>query len=211
MIRVLAPLFAICALCVPVLCAVAGDAVFSQDFAKVDAVPDDLMQLSGEYAIADDGGNKVLSLNPIPLDTYGFLFGPTAKEGLAVRARAKSAIKGRQAPSFGFGLGGVTGHILRYAGAKKQLELVRDEAVLASAPYEWKSDTWLWFHLQVRKDGAVWQIEGKAWADGAAEPAAWQIAFKDEKAPVSGRPSCWGMPYSGKAILYDDLVVTKLP
>lgn len=201
----------ILSLLLPALCAVAGDAVFTQDFAKAEAVPDDLMQLSGEYAIADDGGNKVLSLNPIPLDTYGFLFGPTGKEGFAVRARAKSAIKGRLAPSFGFGLGGVTGHILRYAGAKKQLELVRDEAVLASVPIEWKSDTWLWFHLQVRKDGAAWQVEGKAWADGAAEPAAWQIAFKDEKAPVSGRPSCWGMPYSGKPIVFDDLTVTKLP
>ncbi len=201
----------ILSLLLPALCAVAGDAVFTQDFAKVDAVPDDLMQLSGEYALADEAGNKVLSLNPIPLDTYGFLFGPTAKENLAVRARAKSAIKGRLAPSFGFGLGGVTGHILRYAGAKKQLELVRDEAVLASVPIEWKSDTWLWFHLQVRKDGAVWMVEGKAWADGAAEPTAWQIAFKDEKSPVSGRPSCWGMPYSGKAIVYDDLTVTKLP
>ena len=54
MIRILAPLFAICALCVPVLCAVAGDTVFSQDFAKVDAVPDDLMVLSGEYAKMQD-------------------------------------------------------------------------------------------------------------------------------------------------------------
>ena len=211
MIRILAPLFAICALCVPVLCAVAGDTVFSQDFAKVDAVPDDLMVLSGEYAIADDGGNKVLSLNPVPLDTYSFLFGPMAKEGLVVRGRAKSATKGRQAPSFGYGLGGVTGHVLRYAGAKKQLELVRDDVVLASAPCEWKSDIWLWFQLQVRKDGAVWQIEGKAWTDGTAEPAAWMITHRDEKAPVSGRASCWGMPYSGKAIVYDDLTVIKLP
>ena len=198
-------------LSLPLLAAIAGDVVFTQDFTKLDAVPDELMVLSGEYAIADDGGNKVLSLNPVPLDTYSFLFGPTAKEGLIVRGRAKSATKGRLAPSFGFGLGGVTGHILRYAGAKKQLELVRDDVVLANVPCEWKSDTWLWFHMQVRKDGAVWKIEGKAWTDGTAEPAVWQITFTDEKSPVSGRASCWGMPYSGKAILFDDLTVSKLP
>jgi hypothetical protein len=191
--------------------ALAAEPVFSQDFSKVEAVPDELMVLSGELKIIDDGGNKVLALEPVPLDTYSFLFGPTAKEGLVVRARIKSAIKGRLAPTFGVGLGGVTGHVLRLAGTKKQLELVRDETVLASAASEWKSDTWLWFHLQVRPVDGAWMVEGKTWADGTPEPTAWQISFKEEKAPVSGRPSAWGMPYSGKPILFDDLTVTKLP
>ncbi len=189
----------------------AADPVFAQDFAKVDAVPDSLMVLNGEFSITDDGGNKTLLLNPVPLDTYSFLFGPTAKEGLIVRARIKSATKGRQAPTFGVGLGGVTGHVLRMAGTKKQVELVRDDVVLASAPSEWKTDTWLWFHLQVRPADGAWMIEGKTWADGTPEPKEWQISFKDEKAPVAGRPSAWGMPYSGKPVLFDDLTVTKLP
>ena len=191
--------------------AIAAEPVFSQDFSHVEAVPDELMVLNGELKIIDDGGNKVLSLEPVPLDTYSFLFGPTAKEGLAVRARIKSATKGRLAPSFGVGLGGVTGHVLRLAGTKKQLEFVRDEMVLASAPSEWKSDTWLWFHLQVRPVDGAWMVEGKTWADGTPEPTVWQISFKEEKAPVSGRPSAWGMPYSGKPILFDDLTVMKLP
>ncbi len=201
----LLPLFAVAA-AVP-----AADPVFAQDFAKATEVPSDLMVLNGEFKISADAGNQVLELNPVPLDTYSFLFGPTAKDGQAVRARIKAASKGRQAPTFGVGLGGVTGHVLRLAGAKKQIELVRDEGVLASAPSDWKSDTWLWFHLQVRAADGKWIIEGKTWSDGAPEPKDWQISFTDDKAPVGGRASAWGMPYGGKPVLFDDLSVTKLP
>ena len=203
--------FSLCMFISAVASAIAAEPVFTQDFAKLDAVPDTLMVLNGEFSIADDGGNKALMLNPVPLDTDSFLFGPTAKDGLVVRARIKSATKGRQAPTFGVGLGGVTGHVLRMAGAKKQIELVRDDVVLASAPSEWKSDTWLWFHLQVRPVDGAWMVEGRTWADATPEPKDWQISFKDEKPPVAGRPSAWGMPYSGKPVLFDDLTVTKLP
>ena len=189
----------------------AAEPVFHQDFTKIEAVPDELMVLNGEFTIVDDGGNKVLALNPAPLDTDSCLFGPTAKDGLAVRLRVKSATKGRQAPAFGAGLGGVTGYVLRYAGAKKSIELVRDDAVLATAAIEWKSDTWMYFHLQVRKAAEGWMVEGKAWDEGAVEPAEWLISYKADKEPLAGRASCWGMPYSGKPILYDDLTVQKLP
>lgn len=191
----------------------AADPVFAQDFAKAAEVPDDFMVLAGEFKVLEEASNKVLELNPVPLDTYSFLFGPTIKkdENFAVRARLKSATKGRQAPTFGVGLGGVTGHVLRLAGTKKQVELVRDEVALASAPSDWKTDTWLWFHLQVRAEGGKWIVEGKTWSDGTPEPKEWQISYTDEKSPVSGRASAWGMPYSGKPVFFDDLSVTKLP
>ena len=204
-------------LCLPLLAVSAvvsaADPVFAQDFAKATEVPEDFMVLAGEFKVLEEAGNKVLELNPVPLDTYSFLFGPTAKkeENFAVRARLKSATKGRQAPTFGVGLGGVTGHVLRLAGTKKQVELVRDEVALASAPSDWKTDTWLWFHLQVRAEGGKWIVEGKTWSDGTPEPKEWQISYTDEKSPVSGRASAWGMPYSGKAVFFDDLSVTKLP
>lgn len=189
----------------------AAEPVFAQDFSKATDVPEDFMVLNGEFKVVDEAGNKMLELNPVPLDTYSFLFGPTGKEGFIVRARLKSATKGRQAPTFGVGLGGVTGHVLRLAGTKKQIELVRDEAVLASAPSEWKTDTWLWFHLQVRPEGGKWIVEGKTWSDGTPEPKDWQISHTEQKAPVSGRASAWGMPYAGKPVFFDDLTVTKLP
>jgi hypothetical protein len=195
------------------IAAPAAEPVFKQDFAAATEVPADFMVLNGEFKVIDEAGNKVLELNPVPLDTYSFLFGPTAKkdENFAVRARLKSATKGRQAPTFGIGLGGVTGHVLRLAGAKKQIELVRDEVALASAPSDWKTDTWLWFHLQVRAEGGKWVVEGKTWSDGTPEPTEWQIKHVEEKAPVAGRPSAWGMPYAGKPVFFDDLTVTKLP
>lgn len=189
----------------------AAEPVFKQDFSMATDVPEDFMVLNGEFKVVDDAGNKVLELDPVPLDTYSYLFGPTGREGFAVRARIKSATKGRLAPTFGVGLGGVTGHVLRMAGTKKQVELVRDEIALASVPSEWKTDTWLWFHLQVRPEGGKWIVEGKTWSDGTPEPQEWHISHTEEKQPVSGRPSAWGMPYSGKPVFFDDLSVIKLP
>jgi len=195
----------------PRLAADEAKPLFAEDFAKAAEVPDTLMVLNGEFSIASDGDNKALAVAPSPLDTFNFLFGPTTSAGTAVRARIKGASKGRQSPTFGIGSNGVSGYVLRIAGAKGALELVHDDAVLASAPFAWKSDTWTRFHLQVRKaeDGS-WAVEGKAWADGAEEPKAWAVTAKEDKEPVAGRASCWAIPYSGKPILFDDLAVLPL-
>ena len=55
-----------------------------------------------------------------------------------------------------------------------------------------------------------WQVEGKVWAEGTPEPAAWQINFTETTAPTPGRPSIWGLPFSGTAIQFDDLAVTAV-
>ena len=102
-------------------------------------------------------------------------------------------------------------HTLPSLSAKKALELVKGEEPKTSVPFEWKSGAWTMLRLQVRKakDGA-WKIEGKAWPQTGKEPAAWLITFDEKDAPVSGRPSIWGNPFSGTPIQFDDLVVTAV-
>jgi hypothetical protein len=184
--------------------------LYVQDFNALKEVPEDIMQLNGEFTLVADGAGKAMAVTPTPLDTYNCLFGPPTKDGVQARARIQGASKGRQSPTFGIGLNGVSGFVLRLATGKKQVELTRDDEVLASQPYPWKSDSWTRFALQVRATGATWTVEGKVWPDGAAEPAAWLVTTTVDKAPSPGRASLWGVPYGGKPILFDDLMVVPV-
>ena len=188
-------------------------ALYSNGFDKAEPgkVPDDLMVLEGGFAVREEGGNKFLELPGAPLDTFGLLFGPTETENISASARFYGTGKGRRFPTFAIGLNGVSGYKLQMSPAKKALELLKGEnEVLASVPYTWDSGTWTRMRLQVRKTGeGQWQIEGKAWKDGSAEPAKWIIGHTIDMAPVAGRAGIWGTPYSGTPIRFDDLVVSK--
>jgi len=127
-------------------------------------------------------------------------------------ARVFGTGKGRRAPTFAIGLGGVSGYKLQVAPGKKLIELVKGEnEVLASAPYRWDSGSWTLLHLQVlkAKDGE-WKIEGKAWLQGTPEPKDWTVSHAAKLAPLPGRAGLWGSPYSETPIRFDDLQVLRV-
>lgn len=191
----------------------AAKAIYSQDFEQtdVDKVPDGILVLDGGFAVKQAGGGKVLELPGDPLETFGILFGPTEKEGLCVQARILGTGKGRRFPVLAVGLSGVGGYKLQVTPAKKALEIYKGEDVKATAPFDWQSGKWALFKFQVRPAKAgEWQVEGKVWAEGTPEPVAWQINFTETTAPTPGRPSIWGLPFSGTAIQFDDLTVTAV-
>jgi hypothetical protein len=185
--------------------------LFEADFEKVPAgdLPDGFLVIDGGFSIKEADGNKLIELPGDPLDTFGVMFGPSQKDGLAVSARMKSATKGRRAPAFGVSLSGAGGYRLQYSGNKRALEIFKADESQTSVPFNWESGTWLRLKLQVRKlaDGK-WIAEGKAWKDGTAEPAEWLIKLEIGEEPPSGRPAIWGNPFSGEAIQFDDLKVT---
>jgi len=184
--------------------------LYNQDFEEIETgeYPLDFLVLDGEFAVQEQEDNRFLELPASPLGSFGTLFGPTEKEGIAVTARIWSRSKKRLQPRFGVGLNGVTGYKLWLSPGKRSVELAKDDKVIATAPYEWKSGTWTRFHLQVRRKGeGEWKVEGKVWPDGEKEPADWSVSAKLEKAPVNGRPSLWGAPYSDRPIRFDDLSV----
>ena len=191
----------------------ADNVLFKSDFesAKADSVPEELMILAGQFSVKEIGGNKALELPGTPLEDFGALFGPAESDGVAVRARVRSESTKRLAPRFGVGLSGVAGYRLLVSTGQNVLQLLKDQQVVASAPFEWKPGTWTSLHLQVRKiSEGVWIIEGRAWADGTPEPKDWSISFEVSEAPPAGKASIWGAPYSGKPILFDDLSVISL-
>jgi hypothetical protein len=197
------------------LAALAGDAkpIYTNDFEKaaLDSVPDDMLVIDGGFAVKEEGGNKFLELPGAPVDSYGILFGPTQADGVSVSARIHSTGKGRRYSTFGVGLGGVSGYRFQLSPAKKSVELMHNDNLVASVPYEWTSDTWTSLRLQVRKvKEGQWKIEGKAWKHGSKEPGDWTLTADEKEAPVAGRASIWGMPFSGTPIRYDDLALSAI-
>ncbi len=191
----------------------AESVLYQNNFEKEETgkVPADFMVLDGGFVVKEDAGNKFLELPGAPLDSFAVQFGPTESTNLSVSARIYATAKGRRFPTFGVGLDGVAGYKLQVAPGKKLLELLKDQKVLASIPYDWKSGEWLSFRLQVRQTGAsAWKIEGKVWPLANSEPSAWLVSADEAEEPLSGRPSLLGSPFSGTPIWYDDLLVKKL-
>ncbi len=190
----------------------AAKAVYSQNFdqAELDKVPEGMLVLDGGFAVKAAASGKALELPGDPLETFGVLFGPSEKDGLCVQARILGTGKGRRFPVLAVGLNGVGGYKLQITPAKKALEIYKGEDVKASVPFDWQSGKWATLKFQLRPSGKAgeWLAEGKVWVEGAPEPAAWQITFTETAEPAPGRPSIWGLPFSGTPIQFDDLVVT---
>ncbi len=193
----------------------ANEPLFTCDFSKLPAgpLPESFMVMQGEFAVKDLGTNKVMELPGAPVDSFSVLFGPVTNANIAVEARVFSTAKGRRMPMFGVGLGGVAGYKLQIAPGKKMAELLVSETqVVASAPFNWESGTWLQARLQIRKSGdAAWRVEAKAWKAGEAEPKDWLITVDAKEEPVSGQASVLGSPFSGTPIWVDDLKVSAAP
>jgi hypothetical protein len=192
----------------------ADKVLFNNDFesADADSVPEELMVLAGQFSVKEIDGNKAVELPGAPLEDFGALFGPAESEGVAVRARIRSESSKRLVPRFGVGLSGVSGYRLLVSPGQNALQLLEDQQVVVSSPFDWKPGTWTSLHLQVRKvSEGKWIIEGRVWADGTPEPKDWPISFEVSEAPPAGKASIWGAPYSGKPIFFDDLSVISLP
>ena len=187
---------------------------YENDFekAEVGKVPEDLLVLNGAFAVQQTNGNKFLEMPGAPLDDYSLIFGPTESAGIMVSARIQATRQGRRFPAFAIGLNGAGGYELQVAPARKSLELLKGEAVLARVPYPWESDTWTRLKLQVRKVGdGVWKVEGKAWKHGTSSPSDWTITWTDTETPKPGRASLWGCPFADTPIRFDDLSVERTP
>jgi len=188
-------------------------ALYENNFEKAEAgkLPGDFMALAGDFTVKRDGSNQVLELPGSPLDSFAVQFGPTETADVAVEARIFSTAKGRRAPTFGVGLGGVAGYKLQIAPGKKSLELLKDLEMKVSLAFDWQSGSWTHLRLQILKvNAAAWKIEGKAWPDGGVEPKDWMVVADETQEPVSGRASVLGSPLAGTPIWFDDLSVERV-
>lgn len=185
---------------------------YTNDFEKteVGSVPDEVMVLAGDFTVQSDGTNHFLELPGAPLDSFAVQFGPGGKE-MAVEAQVFATSRGRRMPTFGVGLGGVSGWKLQVSPAKNAIELLKDQDSKATTEYAWKSGEWLRVKLRVSATAEeAWKIEGKVWPVGKPESEAITISHLDKESPVSGRASILASPFSGTPIRFDNLVVEPL-
>ena len=180
--------------------------------AEVGKAPAEMMVLLGDFTVKEEAGNRFLELPGAPVDSYAVLFGPAQDDKVTATARVYTTAKDRRFTTFGLGLNGQSGYRIQVSPSKKTLELGKTESVQASVPYEWKSGEWT--HLALRivkvKDGQ-WRIDGKAWAEGQPEPAAWMIGLDDAEKPHSGRAGIYASPYAGTDVRFDDLRIESTP
>jgi hypothetical protein len=171
--------------------------------------PEDLLILAGSFQIKAVEGNKVLALDPNPLDTFGALFGPAERDAYTVSARILASNTGKRFPEFGVAALGPNGYKLWVMPATGQLQLKVADELLTHVPFEWKGGAWTRLKLSLSKsaDGKV-KLAAKAWADGAEEPKEWTITGQHEQAPKPGRAVIWAVPYGGTVTYFDDLMVT---
>ena len=181
-------------------CAVAETKVLYEnnfETAEVGKLPQDptMMVLDGNFAVRQDGTNRVLELPGSPLESYGVLFGSPQKDGVAVIARVLGTGKGRRFPTFAVGLNGAAGWRLQVSPGKKQLELFRGDTRKEGVPYEWQSGKWTHLRLQMRKvkDGE-WKVEGRAWPAGSPEPGDWSISCSETEEPRAGKAAAFAAP-----------------
>lgn len=187
-----------------------AEPLFSEDFSGITPgdVPGTFLILGGDYAVREEGGERFLESPGAPLDSFGLMFGPARQEDWGAEARFQGTGKGRRFPAFGVSINGVAGYRVEVAPAKRALELLKGDLVKASVPFAWTSGEWTRVRVQIRKVGEQrWQVEGKAWPEGAPEPEGWMVTWEETAKPVTGRAAVWGKPFSGTPIRYDDLKI----
>ncbi len=191
-----------------------GQVLYENNFEKaaVDALPEDIKVMDGDFKVKEAEGRKVLELPGAPAENfYGALFGPATNSGVCVSARIFGTGTKRRYPSFGVGLNGASGYCLRVSPGKGALEIYQGDEMRTNTALVWKSGAWTMLRLQVRAtDGPSWMVEGKAWEQGTPEPKDWMVAVEEKTAPSHGKASLWGTPYSGTPIWFADLQVTAL-
>lgn len=182
---------------------------YAEDFEKVELgeMPEALFVIDGEFEVVEKDGGRCARLAPIPLQESGFLFGPSSKGAVIAEAKVFASKRGRRSfPRFALGLHGISGYRLRVVPATNVVELVKDEEVVQSAPFEWTSDRWCHLKLRVaeKPDGAF-ALSGWVWMAGTEAPEKPLFEQPLEGSPGQGKASVWGTPYSGKEMFFDEL------
>ncbi len=172
-------------------------------------VPKEVFIVEGKIQIVAKDGNKAIVIDPGSelTDACAQVANSAAGES-SIEARVFASKRARSVPKFGVSVHGMSGYRLLVNAAKKQLELVKSDAVIASAPYTWTSDAWIKLKLDVKRgEGEAWAITGKVWAADAAEPAEPTLKAEDKGLKGQGKAGVWGTPYSQTPIYFDDIVV----
>jgi hypothetical protein len=163
----------------------------------------------GKFQVVELDGQKVLE--KVPTDTLfkrmRVFMGPSDWSNYTVEADIRITEKRRQMGDAGI----IAQRYTLFAfGNNQRLEMNSwqpEVARVASAPFEWKPDTW--YRLKLRVDNTAdgkTRIRGKAWPAAEPEPAAWPIDRIDPIPNRQGSPGIFADAQFG--VYFDNLKVT---
>lgn len=170
--------------------------------------PKDVFVVDGTIRVAKKDGNSAIMIDPSPIVDANAQLGDSSNGTSSIEARFYASKKGRSYPRFGVSVHGMSGYRLILNCAKKEVELIKSDAVVASAPFPWATDTWTHLKVEARQhDGKKWTVFAKAWAADAKEPADPLITHDDDTIKGLGKAAVWGTPFSEMPIYIDDVKV----
>ena len=158
---------------------------FSADAWAEGDVPKEVFVVDGTIKIAAKDGGKAIMIDPTPITDATAQLGDSSSGTSSITARVFASKKGRSTPRFGVSVHGMSGCRLIVNIGKKQLELIKGDAVVKSAPFAWTTDTWTKLRLEAKKTSDTeWTITGKAWPADGAEPKEAAIQHADTAKPM---------------------------
>lgn len=171
--------------------------------------PESISVVDGDFRVIEtENGTRHVEVSPHPLTESGALFGKTLKGDAGVAASFMASLRGRSCPRFGIGLHGISGHRIRVVPSADRIELLFQEELIATAPFDWQSGVECRLELHARRietagKGAdsSWLLEAFAWSSPNPRPGQPQLSIAiDQDIPARGKASIWATPYSGLPI-----------
>lgn len=185
---------------------------FNADAWSEGDVPKEVFVVDGTIKIAARNGNKAIMIDPSPITDATAQLGDSSNGSASIEARVFASKKGRSYPRFGISVHGMNGYRLIANLSKKQVELIKGDAVVKSAPFDWTTETWTKLRLEVKKTSDTeWSITGKVWPADAAEPKDAAIQHTDTAMKGQGKCAIWGTPFAETPIYFDDVKVAITP
>ncbi|MDB6118262.1 MAG: hypothetical protein JWO08_2043 [Verrucomicrobiaceae bacterium] len=170
--------------------------------------PKDVFVVDGTIKIATKDSGKAIMIDPSPIVDANAQLGDSSNGTSSIEARVFASKKGRSYPRFGVSVHGMSGYRLIVNCAKKEIELVKNDTTVKTAPFAWTTDSWTKLKLEARQqDAKKWIISAKAWPAGGTEPAEALITHADDTIKGQGKAAIWGTPFSETPIYIDDIKV----
>lgn len=198
----------------PVADAASGEQWNAVDFSELKAggtIPGwDVVR--GTFGLVERDGRVMLEMQPEPMTEGNVTCGQLMTSGGGVRARMRGDRIRRAAPRFCVSLHGDEEFNLRAVPSTGVVEITTvQEQVLASVPWRWQQEKWLWLEFRIHPDpktnGAV--FEGRTWADGETRPAGPTVRYDSPTLPGLLRASVRGAPYALRPIYYDRMEILR--
>ena len=175
-------------------------------------VPKEVFVVDGTVKIAAKDGKKAIMIDPTPITDATAQLGDSSTGSSSIEARVFASKKGRSMPRFGVSVHGMNGYRLIANIGKKQVELIKGDQVIKSAPFAWTTETWTKLRLEVKKmSDTEWVITGKIWPADGEEPKEAAIQHADTTMKGQGKCAIWGTPFSETPIYFDDIKVGITP